>query len=150
MNSDRAAGVVLMAAGLATLIGASQHELGTLHHFGPGMFPVAIAGVLTVLGAVVIFRGRQIERQAGNTPSSSPYRAIAILGAIAAFAVLIERAGLLVTSPIVVGIASLANRTQSAREVAILAALLTCVLAAIFVGALGMPLLLLPAGLAGW
>jgi hypothetical protein len=67
-----------------------------------------------------------------------------VIVAAAAFALLIERAGLWVATPALVGIASLGDVDLTFTEVAALAAVLTGVATVVFVWGLGLPLNLLP------
>jgi len=151
MTRDRAAGLVLFAVGALTLSAAGRYERGTLQHIGPGWFPMLIAVILTALGAIVAARRHATHTTAvpPDPTTRSIVRAIAIPGAIAAFALLIERAGLFIAAPVAVVVASFSEREPRPREVVIRAVVLTVLAAAIFVVALGLPLNVWPPGVRG-
>src|SRR5262245_4835535 len=54
--SDCALGVIMLAVCAFTLWEARNYPIGTLTRFGPGMFPTVVAGMLCLVGAVLLLR----------------------------------------------------------------------------------------------
>lgn len=101
---DLAWGGLLALTGLAVAGYAYAHyDIGSLRRMGPGFFPVALGLLLAVLGALIAIPA---TRRPGTRPSFDWPEAIAVLGAILAFALLLDRLGILLTTAITVLIAS--------------------------------------------
>ena len=54
---DVAAGILFVAIGGWFVVSALELELGTALRMGPGYFPLVLAGLLILLGALVVIRG---------------------------------------------------------------------------------------------
>lgn len=64
MGKDFWAGLAISIASLATGIYCySNYEMGTIRNAGPGLFPVAVCVVLTVLGIVLLITGIRQARE---------------------------------------------------------------------------------------
>ena len=62
MNGKRAvtdilAGLIFVAFGLAFAITSLSYELGTPLRMGPGYFPLALGGILVLLGLLIVGKG---------------------------------------------------------------------------------------------
>lgn len=93
INRDIIAGVLISGLGLSIAIYADvNYDLGSFRRMGPGMFPFGLGLLLTGLGALVaapaIFQG-------GVGFEVRPRTAIFVLAGVAAFALTIDRFGLL-------------------------------------------------------
>jgi TctA family transporter len=55
--SDIVLGVVLLSAAAAALVGAGDLQLGRLDRPGPGFFPAVVAGLLALMGLLLLARG---------------------------------------------------------------------------------------------
>lgn len=62
-SRDLICGVLFILVGLFFAIQAYGLELGTAFRMGPGYFPLVLAGMLVLLGIVVIIQGTQIEHE---------------------------------------------------------------------------------------
>ncbi|MBA8880850.1 tripartite tricarboxylate transporter TctB family protein [Phyllobacterium myrsinacearum] len=62
-SRDLICGLLFIAAGLVFAIQAYGLELGTAFRMGPGYFPLVLAGILIVLGIIVIIQGTQLEHE---------------------------------------------------------------------------------------
>lgn len=60
---DIVCGLFFILAGLFFAIQAYGLDLGTAFRMGPGYFPFVLAGILIVLGVIVIIQGTQIEHE---------------------------------------------------------------------------------------
>ncbi len=79
-------------------------------HPGAGYFPLGLAVILAVLGAVVLFKALTIESEGGDPVGAFAWRPlIVIVIGIAVFGVMLERVGLALTVPVLIFIASFAG-----------------------------------------
>lgn len=105
---DVIGGALLFLVGAAYMLAASRLPPGTARQMGPGYFPVALSGILMVLGAfVVIFGLRRSERL--EIASLRPL--FFVLLAVAVFASSIRTLGFLPAVMLAGGVSSLGDRT---------------------------------------
>ena len=105
---ERITGAVLAVGGLLFAWYAAEHyDLGTLRRMGPGMFPMGQGLVMAVLGLAIMIWApeRNLIR-----PEFNPGVAIKVVGAVAAFGLIIGYFGLIPAVLATVTIASLAER----------------------------------------
>lgn len=62
-SRDIVCGALFILVGLFFALQAYGLELGTAFRMGPGYFPFVLAGILIILGIVVIIQGTQIEHE---------------------------------------------------------------------------------------
>jgi hypothetical protein len=129
---DLLAGLIFIAFGVGTFVLARDYEIGTAVEMGPGYFPAAMGLVLAAIGIGAIARG--ISRK---TPDPiTPHRIAPLLlvfAGILAFSFLIERAGLVVASAALIGIACFQRLLSRPLEVVIVYVVLTGFSALVFV-----------------
>jgi hypothetical protein len=132
---DFGAGVMFALVGAGTLWFGRALELGTAAQMGPGYFPRALGLGLLAFGAVFALRGLAY----GGPPiEASRWRPpLAILAAISAFSVLIERAGLAGAVVACVLVSALALPRFRWWEAAALAVLLAAFCVGVFIYGLG-------------
>ena len=95
-EKDFIAGLVFVFIGVIAVIAASGEDIGRAASMGPGYFPALVGIILILLGgssAIIGFRSAQ--RDPIDFDGWRPF--IAILASTIAFAMLLERAGLVVT-----------------------------------------------------
>lgn len=105
------AGVTLLAIGLFVALYASSHyEIGVPARMGPGFFPAALGWIVAVLGAIVFAFSFRKTVHVLTPPPFALRSFLAVVIAVAAFSVLIERVGLMPTALVLAVIASMAGR----------------------------------------
>ncbi len=62
-SRDLICGLLFIAIGLFFAIQAYGLELGTAFRMGPGYFPLVLAGMLVLLGIIVIIQATQVEHE---------------------------------------------------------------------------------------
>jgi hypothetical protein len=140
---DVRAGLLLTAFGVAALVFGAELPMGTARRMGPGYMPYGLAWLLILCGAVVVLRG---VVGAGATVEKMRLRPfVGVIGGGLAFALLIDRGGILLASAGAIAGAALADRTSRWHEVAALVALSTAFAAVVFVKLLGLTIPLWPA-----
>jgi len=142
---DIATGVFLIAvAAIGSLLNL-ENATGTAAQMGPGYMPMLIFSLLAILGVAVIVVGLRngpdpLERWAWK-------ELVLILGAMAAFGVLIERIGLALSVATVVVIASIADRSHSVLGIAGMTIALVFICWLVFILGLNLNVSFLPPGL---
>lgn len=135
--ADVIAGLLLTLGGAFVVwYAASHYRMGTLHRMGPGMFPISIGGLITVLGlslaVLAWFRPGQ-RREKIN------WRAlIFVLLGVLAFTVLITPFGLIPAVVAVISLSSLAERRVHPQSLLILNVIMCVIAVLIFKVGLGM------------
>lgn len=135
-------GIVYLTFGTVGLWFGLDYPLGTADRMGPGYLPSLVAALLLVFGAISLTRAVRLEGERVGAIALRPV--LCVLGGVFAFAVLAERAGLIVSIFVLVLMSAAASRAfrLSWMPVAGLVAFVAfCCL--VFVKALGVPLPLL-------
>jgi hypothetical protein len=132
---DFGAGVLFALVGFGALWFGRALEVGSAAQMGPGYFPVMLGYGLLVFGAIFVLRGLAY----GGPPiEASRWRPpLAILAAITAFSLLIERAGLATAVAACVLVSMLALPRTRWWEALALAVLLAAFCVAVFIYGLG-------------
>jgi len=139
---DVIAGLLFVFVGAAAAVTAWHYPMGTALRMGPGYFPFLAGGGLTLVGAVVALRGVAAQDQRVEPLHLIPL--FLVLLAVALFASLVERLGLILTVPAVVLICYVANPKPRLVEMVALPALLTLIAVVVFQRLLELPFRLWP------
>lgn len=128
---DFLGGLLLLAFGVAAIVLSSGYAPGTAARMGPGYFPRALGLLLIAIGAVI---AAQALRVAGPGFPRWPLRpTIVVLGGVVLFGAIVERAGLALSTVVLVFVASVASREFRPRE-ALVSAILLAILAVLVFG----------------
>lgn len=142
---DFVSGLLFITAGIAFAWGATTYSFGSSARPGPGYFPLALGIILAVLGALVTFKALTIESHGGDRIGAIAWRPLVIiLGSVLLFGFLLPRAGLALTAPILIAVASLAGGEFDWKEVLLLSVVLTVGSWAVFIKGLSLTLPLWP------
>ena len=135
--TDILAGLIFVAFGLAFAITSLSYEMGTPLRMGPGYFPLALGGILVLLGLLIMGKGFIPGAGAEERLGSVPWRALfLIVLAVLFFGLTVRGLGLVPATAVTALLTALAsNRTSILAAVAI-AAGLTALSVLIFVVAL--------------
>ncbi len=105
-----ARGLFLAAIALTFGIASLRHQVGTLSHAGPGLFPLMVSGLLLLIALITIVRSRFTER----VPLELAVRNIGLLlAALCAFALTSKLLNMTAGIVVMVFIASLAASQRS-------------------------------------
>jgi len=116
---------ILVAIGLSGFVLGLDYDFGSARRMGPGYFPVVLSGLLVLLALIEGISAILKKEQQHETPVDwRPL--IAILVAVAAFAITIAYFGLIPAFLVVIGISSLAQPSYGWKPALILS-LVTCV-----------------------
>ena len=127
-------GLMFLVIGVAFTWGSTEYSFGTSARPGPGYFPFGLGILLSLLGALVLFKALTLESEGGDPIGAIAWRPlIVIVLAIAVFGFALPRLGLICTLPLTVLLSSLAGREFHWRDVLISSVLLTAGSWALFI-----------------
>lgn len=136
------AGVVFISVGVGFLVAAQAFRMGSAADIGPGYFPAVVSSLLVFVGGCLAVSGLTVHGPAVEAVRPGP--AILITAGLVAFGLLIDRFGLaLAIVALVLVSTAAAGRFRPLRSLA-LAAVLLIIVAAVFIGGLGMSIRLWP------
>lgn len=132
------AGLIFIAVGLYTLVGAGDYPMGSAGRMGPGYFPSVLGALLAVLGTVGVLRSLFGE---GPVVGRFALKALAlVLVAVASFGFLARNAGLVPAIVVLVLVAAYASVQFNLKKTVLLAAGMALFSSLVFVKALGLPM----------
>jgi len=157
-------GLMFIAIGVIFAVGATNYSMGPAcppndpcaanlwarmsqlsAHPGAGYFPLGLSLLLTILGAIVLFKSLTIESEGGDPVGKFAWRPlIVIVAAIAVFGGMLEPLGMLISIPVLIVLTSLAGDEFHWKGVLISAVILTVASWAIFVLGLKLTIPVLP------
>ena len=148
-DRDVLSGVFFMALGAGALWQGQRYQFGTLTDMGPGYFPVVLGALLLLFGLIALLGG-VLSRARVPVPTVQIRPLLAVTASTIAFALLLDRIGLIFTVFVSSLLASAARpRVLSLPNLA-LALLLAGACTLVFIHLLGVPMRLLPAALQGY
>jgi len=136
-NRDFLSGLMFIVIGLGAIFIARDYPVGSALRMGPGYFPVALGGILFLMGIYVMVQGLiKKEKVKGNWS----LRALVILPlAVIVFGLMVERTGFVPALIVLALLSATAGREFKFVEMLILAIALTAACVALFIYGLGMP-----------
>jgi hypothetical protein len=140
-GADFGAGVLFIAAGLFFALFAQSYELGSAQRMGPAYFPTVLGAALALIGALIALRGWVGPRTTSTAGAAEPTRIgplLWVLGAVAAFGLLLRPLGLVV-------LASRASGDLRRGETVAVGLALVALVPIVFIWGLGLTLPLWPA-----
>ena len=130
-------GVMFCGFAATAILAARGYSLGSAGKMGPGYFPLLLAGVLGVLGAILIGRSVVLDGEPVSRLYLFPLAVIA--AAVCLFGVLIEPLGLVVALAVSTVLSAWAGPQFRLTEAVALTAALILFSVAVFVYGLGLP-----------
>jgi len=140
--ADFLAGLMFVAFGAAAIIIGRDYPIGSAMRMGPGYFPTVLGGLLAVVGLGVLVRS--LAGSAAPPPSFSLKPLALVLAAVLAFALTVERLGIVAAVVLVVGVSALASEAFRWREVLLVAVIMVALAIGLFTKSLGLPFRLTP------
>ena len=138
-RKDVLAGLLFVAIAVLGLWVSRDYPVGTALRMSTGYVPRLLLWVLLLLGGAILISGiRAADAESELEPGGS-WRAIVLIpAALVAFALSLERLGLIVACAVLIGIGSLAGRGLRLAEVVGAVILLAFLTWAIFIRGLGL------------
>lgn len=132
-------GALALGLGLWVMAEAAGYAMGSARRMGPGYFPTLLGGWMAAMGAALAGLSLWREAPAEGT-RADPRALLAVLAGIAAFAVLLPRAGLVPAVAGLVAIAAQGSGQMRPGATLLLAGALAVLSWGIFRLGLGLPL----------
>ncbi|MDM8225793.1 tripartite tricarboxylate transporter TctB family protein [Parasutterella secunda] len=143
---DTVGGLFFAAIGLAFVLGSNHLPMGEAARMASGYFPRLLGYCLIFIGLVISIRGTFSEKKSHEIIYRFALKKVLLIGtALLAFAFLLEPAGLWIALSVLVFISSFASEQRRIREALILTVVVDLLVTAVFVGAIGLEINLLPA-----
>ena len=128
---DFFAGLLFIAFGIAAIVIGSRYALGTAARMGPGYFPRILGMLLIALGLALAVRALRIS---GSPIPDFKWRPLLIvLGSVVAFGLMVNHAGIVVSTIFLIVAASAASHEFRPRESLIAGAALAALAVGVFV-----------------
>jgi len=141
-SQDFATGLLFVAVGIAALWIGADYPMGTPQRPGTGVLPAILAWFLIGTGALLWLKA--VVTDSPNLTSWAWRPAIMITLAIVAFALLIDRLGLVVTMVVSMTLVALGTPETRWREYLPFAVIMLAIGVSVFIYGLGMPIPILP------
>ncbi|HET7155434.1 MAG TPA: tripartite tricarboxylate transporter TctB family protein [Hyphomicrobiaceae bacterium] len=141
-SQDFATGLLFVAVGIAALWIGADYPMGTPQRPGTGVLPAILAWCLIGTGALLWLKA--VVTNSPNLTSWAWRPAIMITLATIAFALLADRAGLVVTMIVSMTLAALGTPETRWREYLPFAVIMLAIGVSVFIYGLGMPIPILP------
>jgi hypothetical protein len=140
------AGLILLAVAAVAGWEGSGLTMGTPRHIGPGMFPLLLAGLIALIGIILVGMGlKEISREGARYSDRWPLRSpIFILGAAVVFGLAVRPLGLAVAGPLLVIVGGLASHETRWVELLTFALAMTAFCIVLFKYLLTLPIPLAP------
>lgn len=142
-EKDFWSGVLFIAFAIVAVSAARGYPVGTVGRMGPGYFPLALGGLLALLGVITVCKSFVTDGERMEPLNLRPV--LAIVTSVVLFGLAIERLGVIAAIVIVVGILAAAFRGLNWFEFTVLAAVLIGFSVVVFAYALQLPLPVWPA-----
>lgn len=143
-SRDLIAGGIFTALGIGLATVAMGYRIGTGARMGPGFFPLMLGALLALIGlgiAINAWRNPSIDEE----PAPHSLRGMLIVvGVVCMFAVMLDRAGMLLTVFAVSALSSYLTPESSLSKALATGAVLAALSYALFIWGLGVPMLAWP------
>src|SRR5262245_27257042 len=150
LRKDVLAGLLFGAVAVLGLYLSRNYPMGTALRMGTGYVPRLLCWLLLALGIIVFLQGLRAGAAELDTAGGQRWRAFVMVPAsLVAFALTIERLGIVIATLLLVGIGSLAGRDLRPLELLVAAAVLLAITLGIFVWGLALPIPVWRGGLGG-
>lgn len=125
-QKDFWSGLMFIAVGVGFAWGATNYSFGTSARPGPGYFPFGLGVLLSVLGAIVLFKAMTIEVEGGDPIGKWAWKPLLIIVvSVAGFGFILPRLGMIASLPLLVFISAMAGDEFHWKDAIINAAILT-------------------------
>lgn len=135
---DFGSGLLFIAIGLGGLYFGSSLDFGSARRMGPGFFPTIISGLILAAGLIIAFKGLVVKGPRIERLHARPI--LMLMLALTAFGLLIQPAGVVVATIVLVVLAALASPNIRWTETLLLAVGAAAFVVLVFVYGLGQAL----------
>lgn len=137
-------GLLFMAVGGAFAGYAPNYGIGTATNMGPGYFPLALGGLMVLIGLAVLIQSFSRTGPTEKLDRIHLKPLLLVIGPILLFGAILLPLGFVIASVVLIGLTALASPEFNIRYAVPLAAVLIAACYLIFVYGLGLPLPMWP------
>jgi putative tricarboxylic transport membrane protein len=148
-TKDFKAGLIFMFFGVGAMVFSVAYRIGTAAKMGPGYFPFALGGVLTVLGLVVSLGSLSRGQEVRETRFFRAKPLVLVISSVVLFGVLLQPLGLVFSTLILILVASMASDEFKKKEAILNAFALLAIVLIVFVYFLNFQIPVSPSFLSG-
>lgn len=147
---DFFSGLMFVVVGVVFAVGATNYSMGSSARPGAGYFPLMLSVILSILGAIVMFKALTIETEGGDPIGSFAWKPLlVIVASIAVFGLALPRLGMFVTIPLLIVMVSFAGDEFHWKGVLLSSVVLTLGSWVIFIWGLNLTIPLKPVFMGG-
>jgi len=128
---DFVAGLMFIAVGITAIVIASNYTLGTAARMGPGYFPRILGILMITLGGIIALRA--LRQQGPALPGWKWRPVLVVLGSVIVFGLIVNHAGLVLSTILLILMSSAASTEFRAKEALISGVLLALLAVGVFV-----------------
>jgi hypothetical protein len=128
---DFFAGLLFVVVGIAAIAIATNYSLGTAARMGPGYFPRILGILMIVLGTVLA--ARSLRFAGPHLPGWKWRPVLVVLGSVVVFGLIVNHAGLVLSTILLIVMASAASHEFRPKEALISGILLAGLAVGVFV-----------------
>ncbi len=128
---DFYSGLIFIAFGIGAIVIGSNYSLGTAARMGPGYFPRLLGILLIALGAALSLRALRLRGEA--LPGWKWRPTLIVLGSVVLFGVMLNTAGLVLSTIVLIVLSSAASAEFRPKEALISGVLLAALSVGVFV-----------------
>ena len=142
---DFLSGLMFLIVGIVFAVGATNYSMGTSARPGAGYFPLILSVIMTLLGAIILFKALTIETEGGDPVGDIAWRPLlVIVASISAFGFTLPLLGMLAAVPILIVMVSFAGDEFGWKGVVVNSVVLTAFAWFVFVWGLKLTIPLWP------
>lgn len=130
-QKDFAAGLLFAVIGVGAIVLSGDYRRGTAANMGPGYFPLLLGILLLLLGLALTLRALKIEDKPMSAWKWRP--TLVVLGSVVIFGCIVTRAGLVVSTVMLIVLSSAASREFRLKEALVSSAILAALVVGVFV-----------------
>ena len=127
------AGAMFIGFGLFFVVLGTQYAIGTPVRIGPGYFPMALGGIVILLGILILVGSLSAKATAEKFDKFNWPTLLLILGPIVLFGLLLKTLGLIVSLFLLIFLSSYASHEFSRKATLLNAAVLILICLGVFV-----------------
>ena len=131
-------GVIFLVFGLSAVFIGRDYAMGTAGKMGPAYFPTVLGGLLTLIGAIAVFRS--LKRVGEPIEKFHLKELFIVLAAVVLFGLLMRGAGLAPAAVVLIMVSAYASPQFKWHEALLLALGMASFAVLVFVKLLGLPL----------
>ena len=149
-EKDFWSGLIFILVGAAFAYGATNYSFGSSARPGPAYFPFGLGVLMSILGAMVLFKALTFEVEGGDKIGPWAWKPLVMItGTVAIFGWMLPHMGMFVALPILVIVAAMAGDEFHWKDALVISVVLTAGCWFIFIWGLKLTIPLWPTFIKG-